>query len=94
MHELFGLAAAHPYCLFASQTQIIMPVPESSWQPRTVEGDDSLVSLLALAKNKELPPQYEENLAFLISKQPTFNAKVSHAPTHCHIHSYRGGTGC
>ncbi|KAG1666533.1 hypothetical protein FOA52_014430 [Chlamydomonas sp. UWO 241] len=53
--------------------QVIMPLPESDWQPSTLEGDDCLTKLLAAGKSKTLSPEMEANLVFMTSKQPEYD---------------------
>uniref|UniRef100_A0A7R9V1Y3 Tubby C-terminal domain-containing protein n=1 Tax=Chlamydomonas euryale TaxID=1486919 RepID=A0A7R9V1Y3_9CHLO len=54
--------------------QIILPVPESGWQPAAPDGDDSLSALVEAARLKSVPPRLEANIMCLMSKQPRYDA--------------------
>jgi hypothetical protein len=55
---------------------VMVPVPESDWQPSAQDGSDSLSNLLELAKIRELPPHMERNVAIMSTKAPEYSKAV------------------
>lgn len=55
---------------------VVLPMPDSGWQPTEVNGKDSLSNSLELARHKELPPYLERKMAMMCTKPPEFDESI------------------
>ena len=55
---------------------VVLPMPDSGWQPTEVNGKDSLSNSLELARHKELPPYLERKMAMLCTKPPEYDESI------------------
>ncbi|GAX73981.1 hypothetical protein CEUSTIGMA_g1431.t1 [Chlamydomonas eustigma] len=55
---------------------VIVPMPETQWQPTAPDGSDSLSNSLELAKRRELAPHMERKISTLCSKPPEYDESI------------------
>ena len=55
---------------------VVLPMPDSGWQPTEVNGKDSLSNSLELARHRELPPYLERKMAMMCTKPPEYDESI------------------